>query len=143
MQGLVTRDECRLVQASFLQIEPVADSVAATFYRRLFDLNPSLAPLFKTDMKDQGVKFMEKLAVAVTGLDDLDSIAPLVQALGRGHAGYGVRPADYYTAAEALLWALSEVLGPEFNSELRNAWSAAFATLSNEMIRAAGESIGS
>jgi hemoglobin-like flavoprotein len=94
-------------------------------------------------MKDPGVKFMEKLAVAVTGLDDLDSIAPLVQALGRGHAGYGVRPADYYTAAEALLWALSEVLGPEFNSELRNAWSAAFATLSNEMIRAAGESIGS
>jgi hemoglobin-like flavoprotein len=88
-------------------------------------------------MQMQGVKFMEKLAVVVTGLDDLESIASLVQALGRGHAGYGVRPADYDMAGEALLWALSEVLGPEFNSELRDAWSAAFATLTSEMLRAA------
>jgi hemoglobin-like flavoprotein len=137
MQSLVSRDECRLVQASFLQLEPVADTVAATFYQRLFELNPALAPLFKTDMQMQGIKFMEKLAVVVTGLDDLESITSLVQALGRGHAGYGVQPADYPMAGEALLWALSEVLGPEFNSELRDAWSAAFATLTHEMIRAA------
>jgi hemoglobin-like flavoprotein len=136
MQSLITRDECRLVQASFLQVEPVAGTVAATFYRRLFELNPALVPLFKTDMETQGIRFMEKLAIVVTGLDDLESIASLVQTLGRGHAGYGVRRADYDTAGEALLWALAEILGPEFNSELRDAWSAAFATVSNEMFRA-------
>jgi hemoglobin-like flavoprotein len=140
MPSVITREECRLVQASFLQLEPVAGSVAATFYRRLFELNPALVPLFKTDMEMQGLKFMEKLAVVVTGLDDLASIVALVQALGRGHAGYGVQRADYDTAGEALLWALAEVLGPEFNSELRDAWSAAFVTLSNEMIRASENS---
>lgn len=138
MQSLITRDECRLVQASFLQLEPVANTVAATFYRRLFELNPNLIPLFKTDMEMQGIRFMEKLAVVVTGLDDLESIASLVQALGRGHARYGVQRADYDTAAEALLWTLAEVLGPEFNSELRDAWAAAFETVSSEMFRAAG-----
>jgi hemoglobin-like flavoprotein len=115
----------------------MADRVAATFYRRLFELNPGLIPLFKTDMEQQGVRFMEKLAVAVVGLEDLESIAALVQALGRRHAGYGVSPADYGTACEALLWAVAEALGPAFNSELSNAWTAAFATLSTEMIRAA------
>jgi len=74
VQSPLTREECRLVQASFLQIEPIADDVAATFYQRLFELNPLLVPLFKTDMKQQGLKFMEKLAVAVMGLEDLESI---------------------------------------------------------------------
>ena len=139
----MTRDECRLVQASFSQIEPNADRVAAAFYRRLFELNPSLAPLFKTDMERQGVKFMEKLAVAVMGLEDLESIAPLVQALGRRHAGYGVRATDYETAREALLWALAEHFGAAFHSELRSAWSAAFETLSTEMLRVTESDVAS
>jgi hemoglobin-like flavoprotein len=137
MQSLLTRDECRLVQASFVQIESIADDVAALFYRRLFELNPALFPLFKTGIEQQGTRFMEKLAVAVTGLEDLASIASLVQTLGRNHAGYGVQATDYETAREALLWALEEGLGPAFNSELRSAWSAAIETLSTEMIRAA------
>lgn len=135
MQSPMTRDECRLVQASFLQLEPVASTVAATFYQRLFELNPSLVPLFKTNMEMQGTKFMEKLAVVVTGLDDFDSIASLVRTLGRGHVGYGVRRSDYDTASEALLWALADILGPDFNCQLRDAWSAAFATISDEMTR--------
>jgi nitric oxide dioxygenase len=143
MQSLLTRDECRLVQASFAQIAPIADEVAATFYRRLFELDPNLVPLFKTDIALQGARFMEKLAVAVTGLEDLEAIAPLVAALGRRHAGYRVARSDYETAREALLRTLRETLGPAFGSELRDAWSAAFATLSTEMIRASEDSAGS
>jgi nitric oxide dioxygenase len=142
MQSLLTRDDCRLVQASFAQVEPMCDDVAATFYRRLFELNPALRTFFKVDMKLQGMRFMEKLAVAVQGLQDLDSIAPLVQALGRRHAGYGIHPADYDTAGEALLWALGEAFGPAFNAELRSAWSAAYRTLAAEMLHAAEDSTG-
>ncbi len=79
---------------------------------------------------------MEKLAVAVVALEDLESIAPLVQRLGRQHAGYGVVPAHYEIACEALLWTLREGLGPAFNAEISSAWSAAFTTISAEMIRA-------
>jgi nitric oxide dioxygenase len=140
MQTLLTRDECRLVQASFAEIEPIAHDVAANFYGRLFELNPALKPLFKSDMKQQGIQLMEKLAVAVHGLESLESISPLVQALGRRHDGYGVTPADYETACEALLWSFSETLGPAFNPELQSAWRAAFQTLSKEMIRVAGPS---
>lgn len=139
MQSLITRQECQLVQASFAQLEPIADKVAAAFYRRLFELDPNLVELFKIDMERQGARFMEKLAVAVMGLDDLPSIASLVQMLGQRHAGYGVRPIDYETAHEALLWTLQQGLGSAFNDELRSAWSAAFATISTEMIRASNE----
>ncbi len=136
MQGLITHDDCLLVQASFAQLEPAADDIAAAFYVRLFELNPDLAPLFKAEMRIQREKFIEKLAVAVMGLEDLDAIAPLVQKLGRGHAGYGIEPTHYATAREALLSALSDHFGPAFHAELRRAWGAAFDAISNEMIRA-------
>lgn len=120
-------------------MQPIADRVAAAFYGRLFELKPSLAPLFKRTIEQQAAVFMETLAVAVVGLDDLDSIAPLVRTLGRGHAGYGIQPGDYAMAREALLWALGDALGPKFTSELCGAWTAAFDTIAAEMIRASGE----
>jgi hemoglobin-like flavoprotein len=141
LQSLLTRDDCRLVQISFAQIEPNADGVAAKFYERLFELDATLVPLFRSDLEQQGAKFMEKLAVAVMGLEDLESLAPLVQALGRSHGGYGLRSGHYATAREALLWALADYLGPGFNSELRSAWCAAFDTIAAEMIRAASSAI--
>jgi nitric oxide dioxygenase len=140
LQNLITREDCRLVQVSFAEIEPIADRVAVAFYRRLFELKPTLAPLFKKTMEQQAAVFMETLAVAVVGLDDLDSIAPLVRSLGRGHAGYGIQPADYEMAREALLWAFGDALGSTFTPELCGAWTAAFDTIAAEMIRVSGES---
>jgi hemoglobin-like flavoprotein len=136
VESLLTREDCRRVQVSFALLAPNADRLAAKFYARLFELDPTLIPLFKSDMERQGTKFMEKLAVAVMGLEDLESLAALVRALGRAHADYGVRLAHYTTAREALLWALADFLGSEFDSELRSAWCAAFDTIAAEMISA-------
>ena len=133
----MTTEECKRVQASFAQIDPVANRVAEAFYGRLFELDPSLAALFKIDIALQSVKFMEKLAIAVKGLDDLGSIAPFVQELGRRHAEYGVKTRDYEVVEEALLWALEEELGPAFQRNLKAAWSAAYWAISSIMIDAA------
>ena len=135
----MTREQCRLVQASFSQVDPVADDIAASFYRRLFELDPALEPLFKIDLKVLGTKFMEKLALAVKGLDDLDSITPFVRSLGRRHTGYGVTAKDYDTAADALLWALRDGLGPSFTADVRAAWFVAYKTLAAVMIDAPTE----
>ena len=64
---------------------------------------------------------MEKLAIAVQGLDDLESLAPLVGALGRRHASSGVRVKDYETLRDALLWAIEEQLGPAFGEDVKTA----------------------
>lgn len=54
MNAVLTADQCKLVQASFAQVDPVLDLVASRFYRRLFELDPALRPLFKTDLALQG-----------------------------------------------------------------------------------------
>jgi hemoglobin-like flavoprotein len=141
MQIALTNEECALVQTSFAQVEPNADRVAALFYRRLFESDPTLARLFKVDMTLQGRKFMETLAITVKGLEDLNSILPFVQALGRRHVRYGVKMEDYDALREALLWALEQQLGPAFRRDLRAAWSAAFKTLASIMIEASAPNV--
>jgi hemoglobin-like flavoprotein len=137
----MTAEECKRVQASFAQIDPISNRVAETFYSRLFELDPSLEALFKIDIALQSTKFMEKLAIAVKGLDDLDSIAPFVRELGRRHGEYGVKTSDYEVVEEALLWAMEEELGPAFQRNLKAAWSAAYWTVSSIMIDAAGAEV--
>ena len=85
-------DDIRLVQASFGQIEPIAEKAASLFYHRLFELDPSLRALFTTDMVAQGRALMTMLRVAVAGLDHLDELVPTVRELGQRHVGYGVKP---------------------------------------------------
>jgi hemoglobin-like flavoprotein len=135
----MTPEAQRLVRASFAKVTPIAPAAAAMFYDRLFTLDPALRPLFKGDMTEQGKKLMAMLGTAVANLSRLDTIVPAVQALGRGHAGYGVADKDYDTVAEALLWTLAQGLGDAFTPETRAAWVEAYTILAGVMKQAAAE----
>jgi hemoglobin-like flavoprotein len=125
-----------LVQTSFEKVIPIADVAADLFYNRLFELDPSLRQMFGADLTEQKKKLMQILAVAVRGLGRLDEIVPAVQALGRRHAGYHVRPEHYATVAAALLWTLEQGLGADFTPELKAAWTEVYMVLANTMIAA-------
>src|SRR5262245_66145564 len=126
-----------LVQTSFAQIRPNADAAAALFYRRLFELDPTLRPLFKGDMEEQGRKLMEMIGLAVKGLDRPDTLLPALAALGRRHAGYGVNERNYETVGEALIWTLEQGLGPSFTPDVREAWEAVYGLVAGAMREAA------
>ena len=129
----MTPDQMKLVQRSWKQVEPIADAAAQLFYDRLFTTDPSLRMLFRGDMKEQGRKLMSMIGFAVNGLSRLEKLVPGVQALGRRHAGYGVRDEHYATVAGALLWTLERGLGDGFTAEVREAWTAAYRLLANTM----------
>ena len=126
-----------LVQETFARVEPIAEAAAAMFYDRLFELDPKLSKLFKGDMKAQGRKLMHMIKTAVKGLDNLDTLVPAVEDLGRRHVGYGVKDADYGTVGQALLWTLEQGLGAGFTPDVRDAWTAVYGVLSGTMINAA------
>ena len=138
---MLTERQKLLVQDSFAIIEPIADDVAALFYRKLFELDPSLRPLFKGDMAEQRRKLMQLLTVAVKGLNRIAQLVPAVQDLGRRHAAYGVTDAHYDTVAHALLWALEKGIGRAFTTETREAWTAVYVLLSQTMKDAARQEL--
>ena len=86
---MLTETQIALVQSSFATIAPSADDAAALFYNRLFEIDPSLRQMFKGDMAEQRRKLMQMLSAAVKGLQRLDRLVPVVEDLGRRHAGYG------------------------------------------------------
>ncbi len=131
------QEQCELVRASFAKIALNPDMAAAMFYARVFTINPSLRSLFKIDMTEQGKKLMQMLATVVDNLHQFDQILPAIRNLGRRHAGYGVKDADYDTLETALLWAFGMVLGEEFTPAVRSAWAACYQTLAEEMKAAA------
>ena len=135
--GPIGQAQKELVQSTFAQIEPISEATAELFYNKLFELDPGLKALFKTDMKAQGKKLMATLKLAVKGLDDLDKLVPVIQDLGRRHGGYGVQDKDYDTVAAALIWALGQGLEEAFTPEVEAAWTAVYTLLAETMIAAA------
>ncbi len=129
----MTPDEITLVQQSFEKVKPISEQAAHLFYGRLFELDPALRPLFKGDMKEQGRKLMQMLALAVNGLTKIDTIAPAVAQLGQRHEGYGVSKEMYATVASALLWTLEQGLGKDFTPPVKDAWVAAYTLLAGVM----------
>ena len=136
---MITPRQKLLVQQTFADVAPIADVAARLFYARLFELDPSLETLFRSDMDEQGRKLMQMLTVAVHGLDRLDELVPAVRALGRRHVGYGVRDAHYATVGSALLWTLEYGLDDAFTPEVRDTWAAVYGVLVDTMKQGAAE----
>lgn len=133
----MTPQEILLVKQSFAKVAPIAETAAALFYNKLFEIAPEVRPLFKGDIKEQGRKLMQTLGIAVASLDRLGDIVPTVQALGRKHGGYGVRDEHYDAVAQALLWTLEQGLGADFTPETKAAWIEVYGILSETMKQAA------
>ena len=133
----MTPTQVQLVQTTWEKVVPISEQAAVLLYGRLFELDPALKPLFTSDIKEQGKKLMQMITVAVRGLNDLPKLIPAVEALGRGHIGYGVKDEPYATVGTALLWTLEQGLGDEFTPEVKEAWAVVYNALADTMRKAA------
>lgn len=133
----MTPEQIQLVQASFDRLRPQGTAVISGFYGRFFELSPSLRPLFRTSLPAQEQRLLEALSAVVSMLSNLQMLLPELEALAKRHVTYGVSAAHYQAAGDALLWTLESHLGEAFTPEVRSAWMAAYATLSDIMIASA------
>ncbi|HEX3140689.1 MAG TPA: globin family protein [Rhizobacter sp.] len=127
----------QLVKDSFDLVEPIAPQAAELFYANLFALDPSLQSLFKSDMVAQGEKLMKMIGVAVSLLDQPQTLIPALQSLGRRHVDYGVRDEHYDTVGTALLSTLQQGTGVAFTPEVREAWIEVYGVVASTMKEAA------
>jgi len=133
----ITQNQKQLVITSFKKVEPISEVAADIFYKKLFEYDPSLKVLFKSDIKSQGKKLMAALKLAVSSLNDLDALVPVLQKMAIKHVEYGVKVEDYTAVGNALLYALSQGLGEGFTKELRAAWTDTYKVMATVMRQAA------
>ena len=135
----MTPHQITLVRDSFGRVQPIATQAAALFYANLFDADPSLRPLFRGDMAQQGERLMSMIGAAVGLLERPAALMPVLRSLGARHAGYGVRVEHYATVGAALLKTLQQGLGEAFTADVHDAWAAMYGIVSRTMMEAARE----
>ena len=127
-----------LVKATWSKVVPIADAAAAMFYDRLFEIDVSIQPLFKSvDMAEQRRKLVQALATVVNGLDNLAQLVPVLENLGKGHVRYGVTDKHYDSVGAALLWTLEQGLKEAWTPAVKDAWTAAYRAVAGVMLGAA------
>ena len=133
----MTQEQVAVVQQSFAKVAPIADRAAVMFYERLFEVAPQVKVMFSADMTEQRQKLMATLGVVVNGLSNLESVLPAVSALAKRHVAYGAKPEHYPVVGSVLLWTLEKGLDDAWTTEVADAWTAAYSTLSGYMIEQA------
>lgn len=131
----LSQSQKTIVKTTFGQITD-AELLASRFYNRLFEIDPTTKPLFKVDMTAQGQKLIQTIAVVVNSLDNLASIVPAIQSLGKRHVDYGVTVEHWHSVGGALLWALEDAFGDAFTNDVYDAWASAYNLIAHTAIDA-------
>src|SRR5207237_7734834 len=99
----MTPEQKALLLASYQKLAPMSETAAQLFYSRLFELDPSLRSLFKSDFRDQSVKFMDMLRVAVAELEHPDKLDRALREGAARHVAYGVQEKHYDMVVETMM----------------------------------------
>ena len=139
----MTSDRRQLVIDSWKTLAPNRDQVGAIFYRRLFEIDPTLRHLFKDAILDEQIrKLTSMLELIVHWLDAPERLVPVLKQLGARHNTYGVQEEHYGKVGAALIGTLEEGLGDKFTAEVRSAWTEAYLLISSLMRRGAAKVSG-
>ena len=115
------------------------DQVPLFFYSTLFLTDPGVREMFPVSMANQRDKLVAALGQVISRVDDLDSVVPTLQQLGRDHRRFGVERHHYPVVGAALLATLEHFSGPDWTPELARDWAAAYDAVADVMGRAADD----
>ena len=132
-------DTARLKQ-TWHEVTQHGDDVASYFYAHLFVTHPELRSLFPLVMSAQRDRLVGALGRIVSSVDDLGSVVPFVEQLGRDHRRFSVVSEHYDAVGASLLWTLSHFLGERWTPEVAADWSAAYGVVATTMVGAAERS---
>jgi NAD(P)H-flavin reductase len=95
--------------------------------------------MFPVSMANQRDKLVTALGQVVSRVDDLDSVVPVLQQLGRDHRKFAVVRDHYPAVGQALLATLEHFSGSDWTPDVAQDWASAYGTVADVMIRAADD----
>lgn len=102
----------------------------AMFYERLFVAHPTLKPLFFRSSPDAQQKmFAQKLMLLIDVIDQPDTLKTELRKVKASHVAYGVTREMYDWVGEALVAAVSDVLGARLTPGQKDALGSGWATM--------------
>jgi NAD(P)H-flavin reductase/hemoglobin-like flavoprotein len=136
----VALDAPRL-KRSWADVARYGDQIPLFFYSSLFLANPSARDMFPVGMAGQRDKLVAALGQVIGRVDDLASVVPVLQQLGRDHRRFAVIADHYPAVGEALLATLAHFLGDDWDDQLAAQWATAYQVVARVMLDAADAAV--
>lgn len=116
-------------------INQKAEEVTTRMYEILFSKYPETKPLFDNAQSDQHKKLAGAIAAFAGNIDNLEALGGAVEKMAASHVLTNVKPIHYPMVGDALLTAMSEVLGDDFSEEHKKAWGEAYFFLGDILMK--------
>jgi hemoglobin-like flavoprotein len=133
----MNQNDIQLIKSSWGWILIRRDKAADLFYDKLFQVAPSVRPLFPKDMTLQKQKLIDSISVVVNNLNKVEDVKETLMELGKRHRKYGAVTAHYAVVADVLIATLQEGMGDRFTQEAKVAWQKALNIINSVMIEGA------
>lgn len=130
---ILSKDDIKIIQDSYKKLSDKHQETGDYLYNHLFKSSPDVSNIFKGDMKEQSMTLMKMIKTVVEGLNNVQIIMPAIQQMGNRHIDYGVSSDHFKHFKSSLLYAIEKVLGPDFNSNVKNSWSKLYDVLEEIM----------
>jgi NAD(P)H-flavin reductase/hemoglobin-like flavoprotein len=131
--------DAQALKESWAVVARGGDEVPLFFYSHLFLSHPDTRQMFPMSMAGQRDKLVGALGQIVSNVDQLDSVVPFIQQLGRDHRKFSVLAEHYPAVGGSLLATLEHFLGPMWTDELAKNWTEAYTLIAKVMVDAAEE----
>jgi hemoglobin-like flavoprotein len=93
-----------------------------TFYQRLFDIHPSVKPLFKNGLITQGRFLVKMISMLLGSLNNQKEFDESLYKLVVTHNTHGMNASEYGMIGEIIFYTLKRCTGPTYNVEASRAW---------------------
>eukprot|EP00123_Amoebidium_parasiticum_P004193 comp15475_c0_seq1/m.12461 comp15475_c0_seq1/g.12461 ORF comp15475_c0_seq1/g.12461 comp15475_c0_seq1/m.12461 type:complete len:398 (-) comp15475_c0_seq1:32-1225(-) len=119
----------RAIRSTSTTRMPIA-AITASLYNHLFTLMPETRLMFKNDVLHQGKALAGTLSLIFKCLGNVDEISDQLKSLSKLHVAIGVTPQMFDAFGEALVFAMKERLGEEWNEMTEQAWRSSYRAVS-------------
>lgn len=128
----LNKEEQEAIISSFNRLNK--DDFALHFYRCLFELEPLLKPMFKTDRTIIQKHFILIFTLAVDNTNNLPLIKDKMIELGRKHKTYDVKKSQFPLVKSALILTLQYLLRSTMTKKIEQAWGHYYDIMASYMI---------
>ena len=118
----------------YISNDSMINNAVKIFYTDLMESKSEIKDLFsKANMAEQSMRLVRAIGSTVALLDDLDTLIPILQELGKRHVYYNVKPEHFKYVKRCWFKMLRQALSLQWNKQVNNSWQIAWDFLTYYM----------
>lgn len=134
---MLSEDEIELLRDTLFYLQERKDLAASVFYENLFQIDPSLRPMFGEELTEQSNKALFAFGAIVAQIHDIDVCREMTRELAVRHVAYGVLPEHYASVGGAVIKTVEMVMDDAMTDEIARCWQNAYDAVAAVMIATA------